>query len=179
MSTTDPSATKKNPLMFRLGLAVIVLLVIWAATQLWGSGLLVIGTTAPAFELPRVLDSAETVDLEALRGQVVVLDFWGIHCPPCFRQADVLDSVHRQLSSRGVTIVGVVVNFEDLSEVTEFINKKNIQYPMVYDRGPVAAQYRVMTLPTLYVIDRHGRIAAAHRGFWDRQSLSAAINSVL
>ena len=49
----------------------------------------------------------------------------------------------------------------------------------VFEQSPIAFDYEVHSLPTTYIIDKKGRIAAGHRGFWDRDSIQLAIRRAM
>ncbi|HLF36309.1 MAG TPA: TlpA disulfide reductase family protein, partial [Anaerolineales bacterium] len=60
---------------------------------------------APDFSLATF--SGEQVSLSALRGQVVVINFWASWCPPCREEAAYLESTWRAYRDQGVVFIGV------------------------------------------------------------------------
>ncbi|MCP4710712.1 MAG: hypothetical protein GY869_18970, partial [Planctomycetes bacterium] len=44
--------------------------------------------------------------------------------------------------------------------------------------GSSAVDYQIHSIPTTYVIDQNGKIVAAHRGFWDRDSIQIAVDNI-
>ena len=62
---------------------------------------------APSFTLPS--RSGDTVSLDKLKGQVVMLNFWASWCGPCRQEMPLLDQMHKRYSSLGFTLVGVNV----------------------------------------------------------------------
>lgn len=64
-----------------------------------------VGQPAPAL-IVKQLDGTE-LDLAALRGKVVVLNFWATWCPPCRAEMPMLEAFHRKHESEGVTVIGL------------------------------------------------------------------------
>jgi len=148
--------------------------------QLTGGGTLAEGAAAPAFSLPRADRAGESVDLARLGGKVVVLDFWSTTCPPCLAEMEELETLARRMGPRGVEVVGISAGGEPVDEVARFLRGRGISYAIAVDEiGATVAAYRVRTLPTLYVVDAAGRIAAGHVGFWPEDEIAAAVAEAL
>jgi thiol-disulfide isomerase/thioredoxin len=134
------------------------------------------GEPAPAFALPDI-DHAETVSLEKLRGQVVLLDFWATWCSPCVAMLPVLDAVHQRWGSRGVAFLGVNSDGggATLDEIKAFLGSHHVPYPVVVDDGTVGGLYKVEALPSLIVIGRDGRIRQSFVGYTSERALDRAL----
>ncbi|MGH3427858.1 MAG: TlpA family protein disulfide reductase [Terriglobales bacterium] len=101
-----------------------------------------------------------------LRGNVVVLNFWGSWCAPCRAEADHLVEVANTSRDSGVRFVGV--NVRDAKDnATAFDRSHQVPYPSLYDpAGRIALAFRQTppnTIPATIVIDRQGRTAAVFR----------------
>ncbi len=108
------------------------------------------------FTRPRV-GASGTVSLAALRGKVVVLNFWQSYCPPCTHEAPVVAAVAKQWARKGVVFVGV--DEQDLSgPATKFMKRFGITYPIISDDGPLIGHYGVTGYPETFFIDRRGRV---------------------
>jgi peroxiredoxin len=178
----DVKKVFSNPknLVYRLSVAGILVLAFWMASTFWQDGaLLAGGTRAPDWRLPRVDHEGRQIGLEELRGKVVVLDFWGISCPPCIRQIEVLEQIHRQMAPRGVAVVGIAIQEEPIEDIRAFVAQRRPGYPIAVDKGQVARAYKVHTIPTLYILDRNGLVVSSHRGLMDRESLSRAVGQAV
>jgi len=116
---------------------------------------------APAVE-GELLDGA-ALRLSALRGKVVVLNFWGSWCAPCRAEAPELQAVYEQAKASGVAFVGVNVK-DDRQSAVAFERNKHVTYPSLYDpSGRVAVRFRDYppnAIPSTIVLDRQGRVAA-------------------
>jgi cytochrome c biogenesis protein CcmG, thiol:disulfide interchange protein DsbE len=121
-----------------------------------------VGQAAPDFSLPVFHgggDDESRIKLSALRGHVVVLDFWASWCRPCVVQAGILSAMVPRLGD-GVVFVGVNTADNPL-RAREFAERENLPYAAVLDTGGVAEAYGASSLPTLVVIDASGRVVSA------------------
>jgi thiol-disulfide isomerase/thioredoxin len=119
------------------------------------------GSPAPDFTLP-VLHGGEEgsrMSLGALRGRVVLLDFWASWCQPCVAQARILGEVAQAHATDSVAFIGINTG-DDPERARRFARDHALPYPSVLDTDGVAAAYGANTLPTLVVVDPQGNIAS-------------------
>jgi|GEM_PF-604694 len=136
------------------------------------------GQTAPAFTLERADGTRGKISLSALRGRVVVLDFWATWCPPCLAMLPTLHELHAEWSDRGVAFVGV--NSDGGIEpdaLREFLTQHAVPYPVGIDEGDVGSLYKVRSLPTLFVIGKDGTIRASFVGLTRKATLTDALEA--
>jgi cytochrome c biogenesis protein CcmG/thiol:disulfide interchange protein DsbE len=122
-----------------------------------------IGRPAPSFAL--MAFAGQPLALPALRGQVVVLNFWASWCyPACYEEAPVLEDGWRTWRERGVVVIGVdIQDTEDKART--FIADFGLTFPNAPDpSGKVAIDYGLYGVPETFFIDRQGRIRAKHVG---------------
>ena len=122
------------------------------------------------------LDGSSRQSLAALRGKVVVLNFWASWCPPCENEAPVLERAQRKLSSTGGTVLGVTYK-DDADASRDFVRKYKLTYPSLRDdRLDLAPKYGTTKLPETFVLDKRGRVVALSRGEVSQTFLNHAID---
>jgi cytochrome c biogenesis protein CcmG/thiol:disulfide interchange protein DsbE len=138
-----------------------------------------VGATAPAFTLDR-LGGGGSVDLSALRGKAVVLNFWASWCGPCKGEAKVLERAWTTYRGRGVAFVGV--DYHDVtSDAEHFVAAHALTFPMVEDgSGSITeSKYGVNQVPETFVLDRRGRIVVHVPGPVTSTSLRQALERAM
>ena len=126
--------------------------------------------------------TGQHLSLSQLRGNTVVVNFWGSWCAPCRAEAPALGELARQLRPNGVRFVGVDIRDEPDSAVA-FMQQFNVGYPSLSDpEDEIALDFRSTVppadIPTTLVIDRSGRIAARIFGASTYRQLLSVINEV-
>jgi cytochrome c biogenesis protein CcmG/thiol:disulfide interchange protein DsbE len=122
-----------------------------------------VGRPAAAFALT-AFDGAP-VTLAALRGKVVVLNFWASWCnPACYDEAPVLERTWRTYRDRGVVVIGV--DMQDTPEAARaFIQRFELTFANAPDpNGKLAVEYGVYGVPETFFVARDGTIRAKHVG---------------
>jgi cytochrome c biogenesis protein CcmG/thiol:disulfide interchange protein DsbE len=135
-----------------------------------------IGKPAPPFAL-KAVGSGETIDLEALRGKPVILNFWATWCGPCYEEHPTLVANARAMSN--VQFVGVVFN-DDESKIMRFLAERGTAYPTLLDaNGKTAIAYGVGGVPETYFINPAGTIVAKFAGPLSTEELQANLAKAL
>lgn len=132
----------------------------------WILALLLIASSCPAAEdvLPTVLPASE-FNLEAYRGQVVLLDFWASWCAPCKHSLPWLSSMQEQYGEQGLQVVAV--NLDDKLEAAEgMLASLHTGIQVFHDpKGKLAEKFQLEGMPSAYLHDRTGKLQACHVGF--------------
>src|SRR5438552_7496165 len=133
---------------------------------------------APEFELKDA--DGKTVRLSDYKGKVVLLDFWATWCGPCKIEIPWLKDFQRKYKDRGFEVIGVSMDEEGWQVVKPFVSEVGINYRIVIGDDSTAQLYGgVDALPTAFVIDREGRIAAVHVGLTSKGEIQHGIEEVL
>lgn len=158
----------------------------WAA----GAALAALGAWAPAGHALALGDAAPPLELQgtggpvslaALRGQVVLLDFWASWCPPCRLSLPWMDQVLARHAAAGLSVLAVNLD-RQRSAADRFLHEVPTQTRLAYDpTGETPQRFGVRAMPTSFVIGRDGRIRLQHEGFReaDREPLETALVAAL
>ncbi|MBM4006239.1 MAG: TlpA family protein disulfide reductase [Planctomycetes bacterium] len=128
------------------------------------------GSAAPTFKL-KDTDGTE-VDLEALKGSVVVIDFWATWCGPCMKGLPKVDEFAKWAKEGGKAVKVFGVNTmeqeegdERVKKIGEFWKKKGFAFATLIDAdNKVSGAYGVQGIPFTVVIDPAGNVADVHMG---------------
>lgn len=121
---------------------------------------------------------------EALRGKVVLLDFFQIVCPGCRAVHPHIVDLWKRYRERGLEVIGVAVAFELLEQQTpekirRYVKENDFPYPVAIDRGlrTTFDRYEARGTPFVALIDRGGRVR--HLDFYRPKRVEAQVRQLL
>jgi len=138
------------------------------------------GSAAPEFTLPR-LGSDTTVTLSALRGKVVLVNFWATWCKPCEDEMPAMDRLYRRLRGDDFEMLAISVG-EDPSVVRAFRDRVGFSFPALLDQSrAVALAWQAYAFPESLLVDRDGTILERYVGprEWDAPAYVARIERLI
>jgi cytochrome c biogenesis protein CcmG, thiol:disulfide interchange protein DsbE len=176
-----------RPARRRIAIVVDVLLFCIVAVLLWqravpqaaaalglGGG----GEPAPAFTLLTL--EGDSISLESLRGQVVLVNFWASWCPPCRVEMPGFERVYRARRDDGFVIVGIATDRHAEDQIRAFIADHDITYPIALGTQQVVREYGgVSALPESFLVDRDGNVRHRVIGYFAEPALRAAVDRML
>ncbi|HEY8180748.1 MAG TPA: redoxin domain-containing protein [Thermoanaerobaculia bacterium] len=135
-----------------------------------------IGKPAPEFAL-KAVGTGQTIDIAALRGKPVVLNFWATWCVPCYQEHPVL--VQNAQIIPNVQFIGVVFNDTE-DKINAFLRERGSVYPTLLDeQGKTAIAYGVGGVPETYFLNRQGVIVAKFTGPMTTEILQSNVAKAL
>jgi len=124
----------------------------------------------------------KVVDLKALKGKVVLVNFWASWCPPCVHEMPSMERLQKRFSTKTFMILGVNMA-EDKKTVEHFLNSKvQVSFPILFDEtGDALKRWGVFAFPTSYVIGKEGKIRYALFGGidWENQDILNKISKLV
>ena len=110
---------------------------------------------------------APALDLSQYKGKVVYLDFWASWCKPCRQSFPWMNAMQAKYAGDGLVVVSVNLD-EEHADADKFLKQVPADFTIVYDpEGKLAEQYKLIGMPTSFLIGRDGQVAKRHAGFFD------------
>lgn len=131
------------------------------------------GTVAPDFTAEKW--GGGELKLSDYKGQIVILDFWATWCGPCMKSMPHVEKVYQAVKDQGVAVLGVCV-WDDKKPYEAWIpaNKDKYSFQFAFDpagrdssKSIAGSKFNVSGIPTTYIIDKEGKVAAAIVGYDD------------
>lgn len=121
----------------------------------------------------------QSITLSALRGRVVVLNFWASWCAPCRDEAPFLQAIWEDYQARDVFVLGI--DYVDTpQDARDFVDAYSMTYPVAPDTATrVSEAYRITGVPETFVIDARGVVANHFPGPLTERQLREAIDAAL
>ena len=182
--------TKRKLIFLGAGLPLVALLAIlgWASAQTGGQAvslgvnnefgeIIVPADLAPDIEMDLI--NGGHLSLQALKGKVVLIDFWASWCPPCREEAPGLAQVYLEYQDKPVEFVGVDI-WDDPRGAQEYLEQFQVPYPNGVDaNGSIAIAYGVRGIPEKFFIRPDGAIARKFVGPINPDDLRAVLDGLL
>lgn len=136
------------------------------------------GYRIPLFSLPSFPDN-KPISLANYQGKPILINVWASWCPPCQAETPDLVKAYAKYGNK-VQFVGVNLTSQDsLPDVTAFIAKYGIKYPIALDtKGTVAQQYQTQAIPTSFFVNRQGVIVERYVGAMTPQVLEKDLQKI-
>jgi len=106
------------------------------------------------------------VNLAAMKGKVVLVEYWSTTCAPCVAEFPKIKKAYDNFHNKGFEVIAVPLD-EDRAKLEGFLKKRDLPWPQLFASGldagwkhPLASKYGIHSIPQLFLIGKDGRIAA-------------------
>ena len=141
------------------------------------------GTSAPepAPIVSYTLLNGERGSIEALRGKVVLVNFWATSCAICVAEMPQIAATHGRFKARGFETLAVAMRHDAPASVAHFAQTRQLPFGVAIDNtGDIARRFGdVQLTPTLFLIDKRGRIIKRYVGTPDFAALHVLVEELL
>ncbi|NWG40179.1 MAG: TlpA family protein disulfide reductase [Hydrogenophilaceae bacterium] len=123
----------------------------------------------------------EKIALEALRGKVVLVNFWATTCAACVREMPGMIDTYHRYRNKGFEILAVAMPYDPPNYVLKFTHDRQLPFPVALDiRGEAVRAFGNVNLtPTSFLIGKDGLILEKKTGELDFAGLKATLDKHL
>lgn len=122
-----------------------------------------IGKAMPSFKLKDFKNN--WFDSENFKNKVVLLDFWEVWCGPCIESMPKIETLHNKYASKGLLILGVVNDPENIEASRNIIKKSALSFPTLIGNEKIKQAFKLNTIPLYMLVDRKGTIIFISEGY--------------
>jgi len=127
------------------------------ATTAVAATAVVAGDVAPDFQLEDT--KGNRVSLSALRGKVVMVNFWATWCPPCKEELPSMEKLNKIMAGEDFVMLAINIEEDGRSVVPTFLKNYPHDFTVLYDdKGTVRQQYGVYRVPESFIIRKDGTV---------------------
>jgi len=118
------------------------------------------------------------VDLQKMKGQVVLVDFWATWCGPCMAELPKVKAAYEELHSKGFEILGISFDREQAS-LEKVLAREKMTWPQFYDDSEegkkLGDEFGISSIPTMWLVDKKGAL----RDLNAREGLAEKVKKLL
>jgi peroxiredoxin len=123
----------------------------------------------------------QTGKLSALKGKVVLVNFWATSCTTCVAEMPKLVETYNKFSARGFETIAVAMSYDPPEYVRNYTRQNGLPFKVAMDAGGEVARgfQEVRLTPTTFLLDKQGRVVQKYLGEPDFPRLHALLEKLL
>jgi len=102
-------------------------------------------------------------------GKVVFVEFWATWCPDCREVAPHVQALHEKYGKSGLVVVAISVDTK-AKTVEKYMAENKLTYPVLMGNENTRTMFRVLRIPTVYLIDRKGTVSAVYVEYGEKRA---------
>jgi cytochrome c biogenesis protein CcmG, thiol:disulfide interchange protein DsbE len=156
---------------FLLSLAAIVTLTVPVVSMRANQEAGLASTSSSSDEELKVLPDIKLQDFDgkkvasdALKGNILLLDFWATWCGPCIAEVPMLNKLQEKYADKGLKVIGVTMASGDAKEVKPFVGRAKMKYTILMGDDDQAYDFNIIGFPTTYLVTKDLKIFRRYIG---------------
>ncbi|MGH7132817.1 MAG: TlpA family protein disulfide reductase [Phycisphaerales bacterium] len=142
-------------------------------------GLLRVGADAPAFDLPVIGKGTDKVSLASLKGNAVVLTFWGTRFPQSLEMLPVMEEVNKAFAGKSVKMYSIASREDSPEAVGAWVEGAKPGVPALLAAQATPDAYGVRGFPSTIILDGTGKVIQCIEGPASVSSITTAVENAL
>lgn len=116
--------------------------------------------------------------LSSYKGKWVLVNYWATWCPPCLEEVPDLVNLYDRRKQKDLMVIGVVFDYKDAKEVTDYVDDMLMSYPIVLGDDRVVEQLGAAdVMPTTFIYNPQGVLFKVKRGIITKHYIEQLIES--
>ena len=127
-------------------------------------------------ELKFTAIDGRSVDLQGMKGKVVLIDFWATWCRPCIAELPKVKEAYQRLHDKGFEIIGISLD-RDKAALERLVEREKMPWPQSFGErsNELAEEHGITGIPAMWLVDKKGALRELNA----RADLAAKVEKLL